>query len=65
MDSQIEAACLSVPGTVAVIASLFWVVGFPAGSPDPGPLHAPAEGAYYALPQDSLFIVMEPDPNAG
>jgi hypothetical protein len=59
-DSQIEAACLSVPGTVAVIASLFWV-----GFPDPRPLHVPAEGAYYALTQDSLFVVTEPDPNAG
>jgi hypothetical protein len=60
-DSQIEAACLSVEGTVAVIGSLFWVFG----SADPGPLHVPAEGAYYALTQDHLVVMTEPDPNAG
>ena len=43
-DSQIEAACLSVEGTVAIIASLFWIGRFYSG-----PLHVPAEGAYYAL----------------
>jgi hypothetical protein len=59
-DSQIEAACLSVEGTVAVIASLFWV-----GHIDPGPLHVPAEGAYYALKPDRVFIITEPDPNGG
>ncbi|MEO8716240.1 MAG: baseplate J/gp47 family protein, partial [Acetobacteraceae bacterium] len=64
-ESQIEAACLSVAGTVAVIASLFWTSGFIFGFPDPGPLHVPAEGAYYALTEHSLYVVTEPDPNAG
>ena len=59
-DSQIEAACLSVEGTVAIIASLFWIGHF-----DPGPLHVPAEGAYYALTPDTVFIFTEPDPNGG
>jgi len=59
-DSQIEAACLSVEGTVAIIASLFWI-----GHIDPGPLHVPAEGAYYALTPDTVFIITEPDPNGG
>jgi len=59
-DSQIEAACLSVDGTVEVIASLFWIGHF-----DPGPLHVPAEGAYYALTPDKVFIITEPDPNGG
>jgi Baseplate J-like protein len=59
-DSQIEAACLSVEGTVAIIASLFWIGHF-----DPGPLHVPAEGAYYALTPDTVFISTEPDPNGG
>jgi hypothetical protein len=58
-DSQIEAACLSVEGTVAVSAISF------NGVPGAGPLHVPSEGEYYALAQDSVFIVMEPDPNAG
>jgi hypothetical protein len=58
-DSQIEAACLSVEGTVAVKAISF------NGVPGPGPLHVPSEGEYYALAQDSVFIVTEPDPNAG
>jgi Baseplate J-like protein len=59
-DSQIEAACLSVEGAVAVIASLFWI-----GHIDPGPLHVPTEGAYYALTPDTVFIITEPDPNGG
>jgi hypothetical protein len=66
-DSQIEAACLAVPGTVAVIGKLFFTFDVTIGFPfvDPGPLHAPAEGAYYALTANHLFVSTEPDPNAG
>jgi hypothetical protein len=60
-DSQIEAACLSVEGTVAVIASTFYA----CGSLDLRPLHVPSEGAYYALTQDGMSVITEPDPNAG
>jgi hypothetical protein len=60
-DSQIEAACLSVDGSVAMIASTFYA----CGSLDLRPLHVLAEGAYYALTQDRLFVITEPDPNAG
>ncbi len=60
-DSQIEAACLSVEGTVAVIASTFYA----CGSLDLRPLHIPSEGAYYALTPDGVSVIAEPDPNAG
>lgn len=63
-DSQIEAACLSVDGAVAIVASLLWDVGSFFDMPDPGPLHIPDEGAYFALSEDGVFIVTEPDPNA-
>jgi hypothetical protein len=58
-DSQIEAACLSVSGTVAIAASLFWA----AGAAHPGPVHAPGTGAFYALSPDHVFVITEPDPN--
>jgi hypothetical protein len=59
-DSQIEAACLAVAGAVAIAASLF-VAG---SAVEPGPLHQPGEGAFYALVPERIFIITEPDPNA-
>ena len=58
-DSQIEAAILSLPGAVAVTAMAFLA----AGLTDPGPLHSPAEGAFYALATTDILITAEPDPN--
>jgi hypothetical protein len=61
-DSQIEAAVLGVNGAVAIAASLFWPFPSP---PNPGPLHMPGEGAYYAVRAQTVFVITEPDPNAG
>jgi predicted phage baseplate assembly protein len=44
-DSQIEAACLSVTGVIAISSSLFRV----NGQTNAGPLHVPSEGAYFSL----------------
>jgi hypothetical protein len=58
-DSQIEAACLSTPGAVAVRA--FIVLG--ATGVLAGPVRAPGEGAYFDLPPARVFVFTEPDPN--
>jgi hypothetical protein len=58
-DSQIEAAVLAVQGAIALTAVTFYAQGVV----DPGPLHSPAEGAYYTLGATSIALVQEPDPN--
>ena len=58
-DSEIEAAILSVQGTVAVTAMAFIADGLT----DPGPLHTPAEGAFYTLAPADIAITVEADPN--
>jgi predicted phage baseplate assembly protein len=61
-DSQIEAAVLGVEGAIAIAASLFWPFPSP---PEFGPLHLPGEGAYYAVRAEMVFVITEPDSNAG
>jgi hypothetical protein len=58
-DGQIEAALLSVEGAVAITAMTFIADGLA----DPGPLHVPAEGAFYTLTPANIAIIAEPDPN--
>lgn len=58
-DSQIEAAILSVQGAVAVTAMAFLT----GNGTDPGPLHSPAEGAFYTLATTDIVMTIEPDPN--
>ncbi len=58
-DSQIEAAVLSVKGAIAVTAMTM----FAASVLDAGPLHSPAEGAFYSLDPAAITLTQEPDPN--
>ncbi|HET7882638.1 MAG TPA: hypothetical protein VFL55_17270, partial [Acetobacteraceae bacterium] len=60
-DSQIEAAVLSVPGTVAITTMSYLA----DGSADVGPLHNPGEGAFYVLDPADITLVTEPDTHAG
>jgi hypothetical protein len=60
-DSQIEAAVLAVPGTVALIAATFYADGVV----DAGPLHNPGEDSVYILDPADITPGTEPDPNGG
>jgi hypothetical protein len=60
-DSQIEAAVLAVPGTVALVAATFYADGVV----DAGPLHNPGEGCVYMLDPADITPGTEPDPNGG
>jgi hypothetical protein len=58
-DSQIEAAVLSVQGATALTV----LTVYAAGVVDAGPLHSPAEGAYYTLDPSAILLNQVPDPN--
>jgi len=58
-DSQIEAACLSVAGVVALSVLTF----YNGATVDPGPLHAPGEGAYWLLTPAGVSPGTQADPN--
>jgi hypothetical protein len=58
-DSQIEAAVLSVQGALAVTAMTLYALDLA----DPGPLHSPAEGAYYTLDPSAIALNQEPATN--
>jgi hypothetical protein len=60
-DSQIEQAVLGVAGTIAIAAAIFTV----NGANDPGPLHDPGEGGYYALDASDIYIVTSEDSHGG
>ena len=60
-DSQIEAAVLAVPNVVAITAAQFTA----NGAPESGPLHAPGEGAYYALDAADIALTLEAAANGG
>jgi predicted phage baseplate assembly protein len=50
-DSVIEAACLAVPGVIAIKSLQFSINGVV----DAGPLHSPGEGAYFSLDPSDFF----------
>jgi len=56
-DSQIEKAVLDTAGTVAITSAVFTA----NGAVDPGPLHNPGEGGYYALDASDINIVTSAD----
>jgi len=58
-DSQIEAACLSVAGVVALTVLTF----YNGATVDPGPLHVPGEGAYWLLAPAGVSPGTQVDPN--
>jgi Baseplate J-like protein len=60
-DSQIEQAVLGVAGTIAIAAAAFTA----NGANDPGPLHNPGEGGYYALDASDINIVTSADSHGG
>ena len=60
-DSQIEQAVLGVAGTIATAAAAFTA----NGANDPGPLHNPGEGGYYALDASDINIVTSADSHGG
>jgi len=60
-DSQIYAACLSVPGVVAVHALVFSL----GSAVDANPSHQPGPGGFLQLTNDNLVISTEVATNAG
>ncbi len=54
-DSNLEASCLAIPGVIAIRSSQFLV----SGSPSPGPLHIPGEGAFFSLDPANLTITTQ------
>jgi len=63
--SQIEAACLRVPGAVAVRSLAFTVVAISFLILELGARHFPGEGGFYQLPPGDLTILTEVAFHAG